>query len=114
MTGFAMLLLLAHLGSHWFLYAFVVIYGFAQGAGGIAVAAKTVALFQGPYLGRMFMLVTLSANLGAAFGAWCGGQLFDLSGSYTLTFLLAIISGVVAITCMRTGNTRRQPILRPS
>lgn len=114
MTGFVMLLLLAHLESRWFLYAFVVIYGFAQGAGGIAVAAKTVTLFQGPYLGRMFMLVMLSANLGAAFGAWCGGQLFDLSGSYTLTFLLAIISAVLAITCIKTGNSRRQPILRPS
>jgi MFS family permease len=114
MTGFVMLLLLVHFASHWFLYAFVVIYGFAQGAGGIAVAAKTVTLFQGPYLGRMFMLVTLSANLGAAFGAWGGGQLFDLSGNYTLTFLLAIISGVLAIACMRAGNTRCHPIIQPS
>jgi predicted MFS family arabinose efflux permease len=114
MTGFVMLLLLAHLETRWFLYAFVLIYGFAQGAGGIAVAAKTVALFQGPYLGRMFMVVTLSANLGAAFGAWFGGRLFDLSGSYTFTFLTAIISGVCAIVCMWTGNTHRQPILRTS
>ncbi len=30
----------------------VFIYGFAQGAGGIAIAAKTVYLFHGPYLGR--------------------------------------------------------------
>jgi predicted MFS family arabinose efflux permease len=114
MIGFVMLLLLTHLEIRWFLYAFVVVYGFAQGAGGIAVAAKTVAFFQGPYLGRIFMVVNLSATLGAAFGAWFGGRLFDLSGSYTFTFLTAIISGVFAIACMWTGNPHRQPILRTS
>lgn len=108
MTGFVMLLLLAGSAASWPLYAFVLIYGFAQGAGGIAIAAKTVELFQGPYLGTIFMVVSLSANLGSAFGAWCGGRLFDLSGSYALTFLTAIFSGVLAITCMWAGHAYRQ------
>ena len=80
------------------------IYGFAQGAGGIAIAAKTVSLFHGPYLGTIFMVVNLSANLGAALGAWCGGRLFDLSGSYAFTFVTAIVSGVLAIGCMWLGR----------
>ncbi|MDH3603127.1 MAG: MFS transporter [Candidatus Tectomicrobia bacterium] len=104
MIGFVMLLVLAQLETRGPLIAFVVIYGFAQGAGGIAVAAKTVALFQGPFLGTIFMVVTLSGNLGAAFGAWFGGRLFDLSGSYTFTFMTAIISGVLAIALMWTGH----------
>jgi predicted MFS family arabinose efflux permease len=104
MTGFVMLLLLVQLGTRWPLIAFVVIYGFAQGAGGIAIAAKTVGLFQGPFLGTIFMVVTLSGNLGAAFGAWFGGRLFDLSGSYTFTFITAIVSGVCAIALMWMGN----------
>jgi predicted MFS family arabinose efflux permease len=104
MTGFLLLLLLSQSAIRWPLYAFVLIYGFAQGAGGIAVAAKTVALFQGPYIGRIFMIVMLSANLGAAFGAWFGGRLFDLSGSYSFTFLTAIMSGMVAIACMWAGR----------
>jgi predicted MFS family arabinose efflux permease len=107
MTGFVMLLLLSQWQTPWSLYAFVVIYGFAQGAGGIAIAARTVELFQGPYLGTTFMVVNLSANLGAAFGAWAGGRLFDLSGSYTLTFLTAIVSGALAISWMWAGHTRR-------
>ena len=110
MTGFVMLLLLGQLGQMWLLIAFVVIYGFAQGAGGIAIAAKTVALFQGPFLGTMFMVVTLSGNIGAAFGAWFGGRLFDLSGSYTLTFMTAIISGLCAITLMWTGKGVSSPL----
>src|SRR5919109_515944 len=108
MSGYVMLLLLGILEARWPLYAFILSYGFAQGAGGIAIAAKTVEVFQGPRLGTLFMVVTLSANLGAAFGAWSGGRFFDLTGSYTLTFLTALVSGVLAITCMWVGSDRRR------
>jgi predicted MFS family arabinose efflux permease len=50
------------------------------------------------------LVVTLSDNLGAAFGVWFGGRLFDLSGRYTFTFMTAIVSGVLAIASMWTGN----------
>lgn len=106
MTGYLMLLVLGVLESRWPLYAFVISYGFAQGAGGIAIAAKTVEVFHGPHLGTIFMVVTLSGNLGAAFGAWIGGRFFDLSGSYSLTFATAIASGLLAIGCMWTGRGR--------
>ena len=110
-TGFVMLLILSQSAAHWPLYAFVLVYGFAQGAGGIAIAAKTIALFQGPSLGTIFMVVNLSANLGAAFGAWCGGRLFDVSESYALTFATAIASGLLAIICMWIGR-HGQPTTR--
>jgi predicted MFS family arabinose efflux permease len=112
MTGYVMLLLLGALEARWPLYAFILSYGFAQGAGGIAVAAKTVAVFHGPRLGTIFMLVTLSGNLGAAFGAWIGGRFFDVTGSYALTFATAIASGLLAIGCMWGGRRREPPHLK--
>jgi hypothetical protein len=33
-----------------------------------------------------------------------GGRLFDLTGSYALTFLTAIASGMLAIGCMWAGR----------
>jgi predicted MFS family arabinose efflux permease len=106
-TGFVLLLILSQSSvAHWPLYAFVLVYGFAQGAGGISIAAKTVALFHGPSLGTIFMVVNLSANLGAAFGAWCGGRLFDVTESYACTFATAIVSGLLAIGCMWFGRQR--------
>jgi predicted MFS family arabinose efflux permease len=109
MTGYVMLLLLGALQAHWPLYAFILSYGFAQGAGGISIAAKTVEVFHGPRLGTIFMLVTLSGNLGAALGAWIGGRFFDLTGSYALTFATAIASGLLAIGCMWVGRTWEPP-----
>ena len=113
MTGYVMLLLLGALETRWPLYAFIVSYGFAQGAGGIAIAAKTVEVFHGPRLGTIFMVVTLSGNLGAAFGAWIGGRFFDLTGSYALTFATAIASGLLAIGCMWAGRSR-SPVPSPA
>jgi predicted MFS family arabinose efflux permease len=104
MTGYVMLLLLDVIETRWPLYAFILSYGFAQGAGGIAIAAKTVEVFHEPRLGTIFMVVTLNGNLGAAFGDWVGGRLFDLTGSYTLTFLTEIASGTLAIGCMWVGR----------
>jgi predicted MFS family arabinose efflux permease len=74
------------------------------------VAAKTVEVFHGPHLGTIFMVVTLSGNLGAAAGAWIGGRFFDLTGSYMLTFSTAIVSGLLAIGCMWVGR-RWEPLL---
>jgi sugar phosphate permease len=105
-TGYVMLLLLGALEARWPLYAFILSYGFAQGAGGIAIAAKTVEVFHGPRLGTIFMLVTLCGSLGAAFGAWIGGRFFDLTGSYALTFSTAIASGLLAIGCIWAGRSR--------
>jgi predicted MFS family arabinose efflux permease len=109
MTGYAMLLLLGGFETRWPLYAFIICYGFAQGAGGIAIAAKTVEVFHGPRLGTIFMVVTLSGNLGAAAGAWLGGRFFDLTGSYALTFATAIVSGLLAIGCMWLGRLWGSP-----
>jgi len=63
-------------------------------------------VFHGPHLGTIFMVVTLSGNLGAAFSAWIGGRFFDLTGSYTLTFATAIASGLLAIGCMWAGRSQ--------
>src|SRR5918996_3248597 len=104
MAGYVMLLLLGALESRWPLYGFVVSYGFAQGAGGIAIAAKTVEVFHGPRLGTIFMVVTLSGHLGAAFGAWIGGRFFDLTGRYRLTFAPALPPGPLGIGCLLGGR----------
>jgi cyanate permease len=57
-------------------------------------------------LGTIFMVVTLSGNLEAAFSAWIGGRFFDLTGSYALTFATAIAGGLLAIGCMWAGRSQ--------
>jgi MFS family permease len=48
------------------------------------------------YLGTLFGLCFFSHQIGSFLGAWLGGYLFDLTGSYTLIWSATAIAGVVA------------------
>lgn len=48
------------------------------------------------YLAMLSGLVFFSHQIGSFFGAWLGGRLFDLSGSYTVVWGMAIALGVIA------------------
>ena len=73
----------------------------AQGALGYGLTsimgAVVVEIFQGKHYGAIFGTVMLAALAGGAAGPWVTGFLHDLSGSYTLAFLIGIaVSGFSA------------------
>jgi MFS family permease len=53
------------------------------------------------YLSTLFSITFLGHQLGGFGGAWAGGYLFDLTGSYNLVWQLSIgLSVVAAILCV--------------
>jgi MFS family permease len=48
------------------------------------------------YLSTLFSIVFLGHQLGAFVGAWAGGAVYDMTGSYQLVWLAAIALSVVA------------------
>ena len=48
--------------------------------------------------GALFGVVFLSHQLGSFLGAWLGGELFDITGSYTIMWWTAAGLGVFAMT----------------
>jgi MFS family permease len=73
----------------------------AQGALGYGLTsimgAVVVEIFQGKHYGSIFGTVMLAALAGGAAGPWVTGFLHDLSGSYTLAFIIGIaVSGFSA------------------
>ncbi|MBI1206679.1 MAG: MFS transporter [Azospirillum sp.] len=55
-----------------------------------------VGIFGARYLGTLFGIVFLSHQVGAFLGAWLGGTLFDLTGSYDAMWYLSIALGLAA------------------
>ena len=53
-------------------------------------------IFGVKYLSTLFSIAFLGHQLGAFIGAWAGGAIFDLTGSYRLVWLAAIALSVVA------------------
>jgi predicted MFS family arabinose efflux permease len=71
-------------------------------------------LFGTRYLSTLFGLVFLGHQLGAFLGAWLGGLVFDLTGSYDKVWLLAFILSVIA-TFLHLGiSDQRSPNPRPT
>ena len=104
---YALLLLLAWQPSPVLLYAMVA----AQGLIGYALVsvfgAIPAEIFQGRHYGAIFGTVSIVGNSGAAAGPWVTGLLFDLTGSYTLPFSLAIGSSLLSIALIWLAAPRK-------
>jgi MFS family permease len=95
---FAALIALRYEPSLWLVYLMV----FTQGALGYGLTsimgAVVFEIFQGRHQGSIFGTIMLIALAGGAAGPWVTGILFDLTGSYTLAFAIAIaISALSAL-----------------
>jgi MFS family permease len=87
---FAALVALKFHPSLWLVYLMV----FTQGALGYGLTsimgAVVLEIFQGANYGSIFGTIMLSALAGGAAGPWVTGLLHDLTGTYTIAFLIGI------------------------
>ena len=101
---FAALIALAHYPILTLVYVMVV----AQGALGYGLTsimgAVVVEIFQGRHYGSIFGTIMVAALAGGAAGPLVTGVLHDLSGNYTLAFLIGIaVSGLSALAIWRAS-----------
>jgi len=102
--GVGCLAALALTGASWWLVLYVVLYGMAQGSSGIVASARAADLFAGPSFGAIWGWLTLAVGPGEALGAWLGGKVFDVWGSYFPAFgfvWLTLAAGVVSMWRVR-------------
>lgn len=59
-------------------------------------SALVAQIFGARYLSTLFGFVFFSHQVGAALGAYAGGAVYDLAGSYTPVWVAAIILGLIA------------------
>ncbi len=73
-----------------YLYAAVFAMGYAVSAPLWPIV--TSDLFAGRYFGSIYGFITLFSGFGNALGAWLGGYVYDLTGSYTIAFGVAAVA----------------------
>ena len=78
-------------------YLFAAVFGFAYG-GLIAVASLLVAeLFGLSSHGVILGIITFTITIGGAIGPVLAGGIFDMTGGYSLAFLVCAIISVVGL-----------------
>ncbi len=101
------LILLTFAGDLWMLYLFAVAYGFAHGA---EVPQQTALV--GKFFGIRVTLVGVIHGIsliGSAIGAWLTGQIFDITGSYRIAFLIGVGAIIIALTSTLVLGRQKPP-----
>lgn len=82
--------------SVWSTFAFAFLLGLLW-LSTVPLTSGLVAHIFGPaYMSMLYGIVFLSHQVGSFFGAWLGGLLFDLTGSYDLMWWISVALGVMA------------------
>ena len=96
-TGIVSLSLVTLWPSLLLVYAFVFFFGLMQGARGPIIVAMVAILFPGG-VGAVYGSLSVAHGLGAAFGSWGSGLLFEITGSYIASFALAVCGALVGLS----------------
>ncbi len=90
-TGGVLVILSISSGSPpWMPYVYAVTYGLCYGTSAVLTPILAADVFQGRRFGSILGGIYLVGNLGAASGAFLGGYVFDVAGSYRWAFALTI------------------------
>jgi MFS family permease len=89
------------------LILYVLFYGLAQGSSGIVGSAVAVDVFAGRSFGAIYGWLSLSTGPGEALGAWAGGRIFDVTGSYLPAFAFAVAALAAGLFCIWRVRSER-------
>lgn len=108
-----LLLLRAH--DAWAFYTFAVVFGLGYGGEmvGFPIINRQMFGARAP-LGSIYSFEMVGASLGMGLGGFLGGWLFDLSGAYQWSIVLAAAVGFVALPAALALPHHRHPALAPA
>lgn len=89
------------------LYLMVISQGFLGYALTSVMGPIVVEIFEGPHFGSIFGTITVALLGGGAAGPWMAGFVHDLTGSYDLAFILAIVCCVVSAAAIWIAAPRK-------
>jgi MFS family permease len=94
----AALMLVRDTSHPWLLYLYSIGFGLGGGLFTPTIYAGAADIFAGRYFGAVSGLLLTGMGVGAVFGPWLGGYIYDATGSYRPAFLLSI--GCIALACL--------------
>src|SRR5688572_3545766 len=94
----AAILILLVATDTWMFYAFAVVFGICYGGEMVGFPIINRQLFgANAPLGSIYAFEMVGASTGMALGGWLGGMLFDATGTYTASIVVAAAIGFVGV-----------------
>jgi MFS family permease len=105
LIGLAYFIAISEGTALWSVYLAAVLYSIGHSAGTPIYGSVIADIFSGRKVGLIFGFLEISFGLGSALGAWVGGYLFDLTGTYSWPFSLCLlcfaVSGLAIHICSK-------------
>ena len=82
----------------WLFYLYSVCFGLGGGLFTPTIYAGAADIFAGPHFGTVSGLLLTGMGVGAVFGPWLGGYIYDVSGTYLPAFILCSVC--IGLSCL--------------
>ncbi len=112
LVAIGVLVLTGMIPQVWLVPLFAVAFGLGYAVTAPILPISVADVFGGRHFGSIFGTVNLGQGLGAAFGAWFAGYIFDITGSYLLAFAAGALScsfSSIALWIAAPRRVRRPP-----
>lgn len=105
------LLLVGAQPTPWGVYTYAVMLGVGYAVTAAIMPAMVADRFHGRHFGSILGVGLFGSAAGSAFGPWMSGYLHDLTGSYTLPFSIAALTGLLACAAGALARHMRRAAL---
>lgn len=100
-------MILMQVSSLTMVWVYVLVFGFAMGGLAVMMGVLVMDLFRSESIAPILGAIMLAMSLGAALGPFAAGYLFDLLGSYTLSFTIFLVAYAIAVTAIYAARPRK-------
>lgn len=107
--GLVALLCVSPESGVWLLYVYSISFGLAAGLFSPTIFAGAADIFYGSSLGTVGGIILMGMGVGAAFGPWLGGLIYDVLGSYRIAFVLCLVFFVMSFLSFILAAPRKGP-----
>lgn len=108
------LLAIGAVPTRWNAYGYALLLGLGYSVTAALIPTMVSDRYSGAHFGAIVGVGLMGSAAGSAAGPWLGGRLYDLTGSYTVAFLIAAGCGVIAGAAGWRARTLRKRNLFPS
>ncbi len=105
--AYAILIVIEHQPSLGLVFLMVALQGLLGYGLASVYSAVPAEIFQGKHFGTIFGTLTVAGSMGAGAGPWAAGELYDLTGSYSLPFWTAIAMAILSSACIWLAAPRK-------
>jgi MFS family permease len=95
-------------GIEMLLYSYAILFGLGYGSIAPIFPARLADLFLGPDFGKIMGVLALSGGVGGGIGVWLSGRIFDLTQSYSISFMISLTAMIISISLFWLAGPRQR------